>query len=138
MEFLVDILASEALQAVLTNAFLALVTGVIGALGTWVVAFVKSKLNANQLELLDQIAASVVLAVEQSTYGTELANDAIAKKSAAMDMISEYLKKYGINVSEEILDATVEAAVANVLNANKLIEPPKVVEVEGPSGPFMN
>lgn len=78
------------------------------------------------------IAANVVLAVEQSTYGSELANDAVAKKSAAMDIVSQYLKKYGINVSEEILDATIEAAVANVLNANKLIEPTNVVSVDGP------
>lgn len=138
MEFITDVLASEAFSQAMTGIFLTFLTGVITSVGAWVTMFLKSKLNANQLELLDQIAANVVLAVEQSLKGTNFESQAEAKKAAAMTILTEYLKKYNINVSPELLDATIEAAVANVLNANKLIEPPRLVDVEGPrDGSFM-
>jgi LL-H family phage holin len=124
----------EALSPILVNMLLTLLTAVITGVGGFLAAFIKSKLNTNQLELLDQIAANVVLAVEQSTYGTELAENAQAKKSAAIDLMNSFLKKYSITLTEAQIDAAIEAAVANVLNANKLIEPSRVVEVEGPGG----
>ena len=118
---------------IITNLLLTVATGVIGAVGTWVTMYLKSKLNSNQLGLLEDIAANVVLAVEQSTYGSELADAANEKKAAAMTALSELLKKYSINLSPEQMDVAIEAAVANVLNANKLVEQPKITEVEGPT-----
>lgn len=121
------------LNAIFVNLLLAIITAAVGSVATWASMLIKSKLNGNQLELLEQIAASVVLAVEQSAYGTELVNDGVRKKDAALTLITDYLQKFSITVSPEVLDATIESAVANVLNANKLIEPPKVVDFEGPS-----
>jgi uncharacterized membrane protein len=120
-------LIAPAITTVLLNIFIAVLT----AVGGYVVMLVKSKLNGSQLELLESIAANVVLSVEQSAYGTELAANAAAKKSAAIELMNSFLKKYSISLSEAQIDAAIEAAVANVLNANKLIEPPKLVEVAG-------
>lgn len=122
----------ELLGPAITTILLNILIAVLSAVGVFVVNFVRSKLNANQLELLESIAANVVLAVEQSTYGTELAENAAAKKSAAITMLNSFTKKYGISLTEAQIDAAIEAAVANVINANKLIEPAKMVELEGP------
>src|SRR5688500_8062011 len=121
----------DALSPVLTNAFLTVLTAVLTAVGTFLASWIKSRVNNSQLELLESIAANVVLAVEQSTYGTGLANNAAAKKSAAVDLMASFLKKYSITLDEAQIDAAIEAAVANVQNANKLVEPPKMVEVQG-------
>lgn len=119
-------LIGPAFTTVLLDVFIA----VLSAVGIFVINFVRSKLNGSQLELLEQIAANVVLAVEQNTYGTDLANQAAEKKSMAVNLMAGFLKKYGITLTEEQVDAAIEAAVANVLNANKLIEPPRVVELD--------
>jgi Na+-translocating ferredoxin:NAD+ oxidoreductase RnfG subunit len=116
---------APAVTTILLNLFLAVLTAVAG----WVVMFVKSKLNENQLALAGEIAANVVLAVEQNNYGKELVNAAEVKKDEAIALMNSFLKKYSITLTEEQIDATIEAAVGNVLNANKLIEPPKVIEV---------
>ena len=121
----------ELLSPILVNVMLALITAVITGVGGFLAAWIKSKLNASQLGLLEDIAANIVLAVEQSTYGTELANNANAKKSKAIEAMNTWLSKYSITLSEEQIDTAIEAAVANVLNANKLVEPPKVIE-DGP------
>lgn len=120
----------EALSPILVNVMLTLLTAVITAVGTFLTSFIRSKLNASQLELLENIASDVVLAVEQSTYGTELAENAAAKKSAAITLMNSFLKKYNITLNEAQIDMAIEAAVANVINANKLVEPPKMVEVD--------
>ncbi len=120
-------------NAIIVNVLLSVVTLVITAVGGFLASFLKSKLNANQLDLLDNIAANVVLAVEQSTYGTAIANDANAKKEQAYTMLGEYLKKYSITLTPDQINATIESAVGAVLNSNKLIEPPKDVTFVGPN-----
>lgn len=123
----------DVIRPLLVDLLLVVLTGAIGFVGTYVTQFIKSKLNSNQLALLEDIAADVVLAVEQSTYGTNLKEHADAKKHMAIDLMNQFLKKYSISLTEEQIDAAIETAVANVLNANKLIEPSVVVEnVEGP------
>lgn len=119
-------LIGPAITTVLLDVFIA----VLSAVGIFVINFVRSKLNGSQLELLEQIAANVVLAVEQNNYGTELAANAVAKKEQAVELMASFLKKYGITLTNEQVDAAIEAAVANVLNANKLVEPPRVVELD--------
>ncbi len=130
----------EVLGPAVTTVLLNVLIAVLTAVGGFVVMFVKSKLNSSQLGLLEDIAANVVLAVEQSTYGTELAADAAAKKTQAIALMNSFLKKYSITLSEEQIDAAIEAAVGNVLNSNKLIEPPQVVEVTASTtdGGFVN
>jgi LL-H family phage holin len=123
---------------ILVNVLLALLTTVLTAVGSYAAMWIKSKLNASQLGLLEDIAANVVLAVEQSTYGTELANNAAAKKSQAIALMNSFLEKYSITLTEAQIDAAIEAAVANVLNANKLIEPPKMVEISSTESGFIN
>lgn len=122
----------ELIAPILTNVFLTLLTAVLTAVGSYVAMWVKSRLNVSQLELLDQIAANVVLAVEQSNYGKEMINEAADKKAQAIELMNSFLAKYSITLDESQIDAAIEAAVANVINANKLIEPPKLIEVEGP------
>lgn len=109
-------------NAIVTNVVLTLVGVAITAVAGFASAFLHSKLNANQLGLLEDITSSVVLAVEQSTYGSELANDAIAKKGMAMDAASALLEKYGVHVTGEQLSTAIESAVGNVLNAGKLVD----------------
>lgn len=123
----------ELIAPAITNILLTLLTAVLTAVGSYVAMWVKSRLNVSQLELLDQIAANVVLAVEQNNYGKELINEAETKKDQAIVLMNSFLEKYSITLDEAQIDAAIEAAVANVLNANKLIEPPKLVEVEGPN-----
>ncbi len=118
----------EMLSPIIVNVMLTLVMAVLTGVGTAVWSWVKSRVNASQLGLLEDIAANVVLAVEQSTHGTNLAEAAGEKKDMAIDMMNSFLKKYSITLTEQQLDAAIEAAVANVINANKLIEPVKVVE----------
>lgn len=123
----------ELVSPIIVNVLLTVLTAVVGAGGVYITRFVKSKLNSNQLGLLEDIAANVVLAVEQNTYGTDLAEAGREKKSMAFGLMNSFLKKYSITLTEEQVDAAIESAVANVLNANKLIEPSVVVEnVEGP------
>lgn len=122
----------ELIAPIVSNVLLTLLTAVLTAVGSYVAMWVKSRLNASQLELLDQIAANVVLAVEQSNYGKDLVTEAADKKAQAIELMNSFLKKYSITLTEAQIDAAIEAAVANVINANKLIEPPKLVEVEGP------
>jgi len=123
---------------ILVNVLLALLTTVLTAVGSYAAMWIKSKLNASQLGLLEDIAANVVLAVEQSTYGTEIATNAAAKKSQAIALMNSFLEKYSITLTEAQIDAAIEAAVANVLNANKLIEPPKMVEISSTESGFIN
>ena len=134
MEFM-DVLG-PAITTVLLNVLIAVLT----AVGGYIVMLVKSKLNASQLELLQQIAGDVVLSVEQSNYGKEMINEAADKKSQAIVLMNSFLKKYSITLSEQQIDAAIEAAVANVINANKLVEPPKFTEldVSGTNTGFMD
>lgn len=127
----------DSVSPILANLALTVLTGTLTAVGAFLTSFIKSKLNNSQLELLETIAANVVLAVEQSAYGTELVNEAASKKSAAVTLMNSFLKKYSITLTENQIDAAIEAAVANVLNANKLIEPPKMVEIDSPSDGFV-
>lgn len=120
----------ELIGPVVTTVLIDLLIATLTAVGGFVVMWVKSKLNNSQLELLTEIAANVVLAVEQNAYGTELANDAAAKKSQAIELMNSFLKKYSITLTEQQIDAAIEAAVGNVLNANKLVEPARVVELD--------
>lgn len=133
----------EVIAPAVTTILLNLLIAVLTAVGGFVVMFVKSKLNASQLGLLEDIAANVVLAVEQNAYGTDLANNAQAKKTQAVELLNSFLKKYSITLTEAQIDAAIEAAVGNVLNANKLVEPARVVEiaptgeVDGPESGFL-
>jgi hypothetical protein len=124
----------ELLSPILANIILTVVGSLVTVLTAFAVGFVKTKLNTGQFELLQRIAADVVMAVEQSTYGKEILDKANVKKAMAMEMASLFLAKYGIKVSAEELSAVIEAAVASELNANKLIEPPRLIETESPSG----
>lgn len=129
----------EVLGPAVTTVLLNILIAVLTAVGGFVVMFVKSKLNASQLGLLEDIAANVVLAVEQSTYGKDLVDAAAQKKSMAIELMNSFLAKYSITLTEEQINAAIEAAVANVLNANKLVEPVRVVETEAPhSDGFMH
>lgn len=106
--------------AIITNIVLSLLGLAVTALSGFAAAFLRSKLNANQVNLLHDIAKHVVLAVEQNTYGSELAADGAAKKSLAMDLASSLLEKYGVHITGEQLSAVIESAVASELNWDKI------------------
>lgn len=113
-----EILSSPETSALIAN----IVVSVIGLLTTVIVGaglrFLRSKLTAQQFELLQEIATTVVQAVEQ----TSLNQPIMDKKAEALRVISEILASKGVNVSPEAIEAAIEAAVLNEFNRPAAME----------------
>lgn len=102
----------EFIAPLIVNVILAIVgLGVSGVLFAGLV-FIHQKTNAQQFALLESIAEAAVKAAEQG----ELAGFVKDKKASALKAASEMLKQVGLNVSPEVLDATIEAAVLRAFN----------------------
>ena len=95
----------------LINALIvALVPVVIGALGylaKQVIALVKANVSREQYAMLEQIAMTTVVSLEQtlkSKAGEE-------KKAAALAIVRSECAKHGIKLNEAAIETAIEAAV---------------------------
>lgn len=102
----------EYIAPLVVNVILALVgLGVTGVLVS-ILVFIHGKTNAQQLGLLESIADAAVKAAEQGAIAGYVRD----KKQSALKVASEMLKQVGLDVSPEVLDATIEAAVMRAFN----------------------
>ena len=93
------------------NALAPVLAAVAVAGGAWLLrnvnALVKANPNAKQYATLASIVTTVVCAVEQEFW----AEDGDVKKSIAYGQIADLLKRYGIKLDFDAVDAAIEAAV---------------------------
>lgn len=93
------------------NAIAPVLVAVAVAGGAWLLrninALVKANTSAKQYATLASIVTTVVCAVEQEFW----AEDGDVKKSIAYTQIAELLKRYGIKLDFDAVDAAIEAAV---------------------------
>lgn len=101
----------EVLVNALVNAAAPVLVTVAVAGGAWLLRnvnkLVKANTSAKQYATLASIVTTVVLAVEQEFW----AEDGEVKKSIAYGQIADLLKKYGIKLDFDAVDAAIEAAV---------------------------
>ena len=89
---------------------LALLGTVLTALGTFLVRRYLPLLRSRaELQLLRELSTMVVLAVEQVARSRGLASH--QKKELARSMLQEGLRRLGVEVSDQELDAAIESAV---------------------------
>jgi LL-H family phage holin len=95
----------------LINAlFVALIPVGIGALG-WiarsVIGYLKARMNAEQYQMLEKIAATTVASLSQ-TLSTKAGAE---KKAAAIALVRAECAKRGLSLDEEAISTAIEAAV---------------------------
>lgn len=105
-------------STLLANLLIGVITALIGIAGTAVTNFLKSKLNAQQLETLGEIAAIAVNYAEQKG----LVSEAIDKKSEALKAATDLLADRGIRIDPAALDAAIESAVLEQFNRSLVME----------------
>jgi LL-H family phage holin len=102
----------EQITAILTPLVLAII-GALASVATvavtagknHVLAWIKSKTNANQQAVIDRVAAEAYAYAEQWA-----GNDGQQKLNGAIHYVSQELEKIGINVSETKITAAIQAA----------------------------
>lgn len=125
---LVQQLAAEVIP-VLVASLLTVVTTVTALASRAVLQFIKSKTTVNQQDALLNLAKQAVLAAEQLGI-TGVIED---KKSWAFALVNELLKKQGINVTAEQIDAAIEATVMQEFNKPTDVVSGEDVEVVVPT-----
>ena len=95
----------------LINALIvALIPVAIGALG-WiarsVIGYLKARINAEQYQMLEKIAATTVASLSQ-TLATKAGAE---KKAAAVALVRAECAKRGLSLDEEAISTAIEAAV---------------------------
>ncbi len=97
----------------ITFVVLKLVVSVCAILVTiYVIPFLKSKVDEKQWKDLLDIVEKSVHAAEQ-TIG---AKNGVIKKSEVMDFVIQYVSDKGLNLTKELIDQLVEAAVYKMNN----------------------
>lgn len=94
----------------ITSIIIALI-GVLSAFVTAVlVPWLKSKLNANQIDIIRQLATVAVYAAQQ-LYTSE---EAQKKKEYAIEYVKSELEKYNITFSEDAVSTYIEGALKDI------------------------
>jgi hypothetical protein len=88
--------------------------------------YLKTKLNAEELDFVQRMGDFAVQAAEQSGLGKVVANEAKAKKGLAETLLSQTLAKYGVKVTPEQLDAILEEAVGRMNLEKQYMLPARV------------
>lgn len=95
--------------SIVTTALVTILVSLICLLAWRARAYLAARLNAQQLALLQQVVARVVLMAEQ------VSEDNAEKKRLALETAEVWLKQYGIEIDPDVLEAAVEAAVFDEL-----------------------
>jgi hypothetical protein len=82
---------------------------------TYGIQLLRTRLKADQYQLLQDIAYTAVHAAEQSALNGVIDD----KKSYAFNVAAEALSKAGVKVSGEQLSNAIEAAVSEAFNAGR-------------------
>lgn len=107
----------------ITAALLTVASGyVVFLLQRWQ-AYLKTKLNREELYFLEMLSSAAVTAAEQSGLAKLIANEGKAKKAYALKALSSSLQKYGLKVSAEQLDALLEEAVKRMNDDKQYLAP---------------
>ena len=94
----------------ITQIVIALIGLMIAVITSVIVPLVKAKTSANQQVIIASIARTAVLAAQQ-LYAAE---DGQKKKAYASEYVSSLMKKHGLTLSSDEVDAAVEAAVKEI------------------------
>lgn len=98
------------LWEVVNEALITLVVALIGLMVWYLRAWLQQRLNAEQLQMVNWVAATAVKAAE--AYGGE----AEEKKRTAVGLAQTWLHDHNIKLDLHSLDAAIEAAVFSELN----------------------
>lgn len=99
------------------NILLTVIT-IAAATATRVIqGWLRAKMNDQQLQVIGNVAASAVQAVEQMASAGII--DLDSRKGEAMDLVDEMLQKFHINLTATQIEAAIEAAVKQELNWHK-------------------
>lgn len=94
----------------ITNIVIALI-GVLSAVVTSIVIpWLKSKLNANQIDIIQQLSTVAVYAAQQ-IYNSD---EAQKKKEYAVTYVKNELAKYDITFSEDTISTYIEGALKDI------------------------
>lgn len=88
--------------------------------------YLKTKLNAEELDFVQRMGDFAVQAAEQSGLGKVVANEAKSKKGLAEVLLSQTLAKYGVKITPEQLDAILEEAVGRMNLEKQYLLPARV------------
>lgn len=88
--------------------------------------YLKTKLNAEELDFVQRMGDFAVQAAEQSGLGKVIVNEAKTKKGLAETLLSQTLSKYGVKVTPEQLDAILEEAVGRMNLEKQYVLPARV------------
>ena len=101
------------------STFLQIVLPVLAAtLAAYVIAWFKSKFDANNLQIVQDIVRAAVQAAEQMN----LKQKVVDKKNYALTMAENWLQLKGIKFDLTTLDGLIEAAVMSEFNSWKTPE----------------
>ncbi|NIP51918.1 MAG: hypothetical protein GWN00_33305 [Aliifodinibius sp.] len=110
---------------ILTNLLIAAVTTTLpvflGLLWAWVRPLLKrldaeaaARIGAVEWDFIKAMVAQFVAAAEQRGVWDDLLADGKAKKTWVLRNVDAYLRKYGIDLDESLIDAAIEEAVLEV------------------------
>ena len=106
-----NILGSEQFSGLLLLVATSVATAVAGAVGMQVRRLLGTRVSKEQHELLERVAGTVVLAVEQTGLGAESRD----KKRQAVSYVDDLMRKYGVKATGPQLEAAIEGAVVKEL-----------------------
>lgn len=114
-----EFLSSPEFQQALGTLILITVGGLAAWLTKGLVAFVKAKTTAEQINTLRVFASIAVSAAEQGAIAGFITD----KKASAINLVNIYLTQAGITgVNAEQIDAAIEAAVFDTLEQETEVE----------------
>lgn len=91
----------------ITTIIVGIIMLICGAVATFGIPFIRSKLSAEQLTTLKQVVNIAVYAAEQ-LFGAKMGAN---KKAFALDYAKKLLAKLHLTFDEEVVDAAIEAEV---------------------------
>lgn len=94
----------------ITNLVIAVIGVLLTVVTAVVVPLIKTKLNANQIAIVERLASIAVYAAQQ-LFNVE---DSQQKKEYAVMCVKDELSKYGISFSEEDIEVYIESALKSI------------------------
>jgi len=111
---MLEVLVQNLIEA-LALALAGVIATAVGFAAKWVIAYIKTKISAEQFNFLKEGAQAIVRYVEQTALWDELLKDGAAKKEKALLLVTEWAEEQGIPLTYELADKIIEEAV-NIMN----------------------
>lgn len=91
----------------ITYIIMGVILIIFGIIMRFVIPFLRTKMNVNQIATLKQVVNIAVYAAEQ-ILGPKMGKD---KKAFALDYVKKLLAKFNLTFDETVIDAAIEAQV---------------------------